>query len=358
LFDDIAVALRTVLGSRERLRALVALGPAMPLDIVRFLMRIVPIAAASLAAIRDDAARIPDDRLRHEALASIDGKAYHVAGACILATFLDGAKTRAYIDIVAPLETIYDYLDNLCDRHPEVTHDAYPVLHQAIADALDPNAEPRDYYAAGPPGEDGGYLRRLVARTQSALRGVPHEDRLRRYFAEAAELYAAMQTYKHLPRGERELACVAWYESHRARFSELDWHEFACAAGSQFQVYGPLYAAFAGKPDEIGPTYDAYFPYLSALHVLLDSFIDQAEDRAFGELNFAAVYGGAPALQERMRFMARTARARFGGLSDPYRHRFVLEVMMLFYLSHAKISAQKLDREARALLRANGGYNE
>ncbi len=354
MFDDIGFALRTVLRSPERLRALFAEGPAMPLDIVRFLTRIVPQAAAALAAIRNDARAIPDRLLRAEALASADSKAYHVAGAAILATFLPPDRAHAYVAIVAPLETIYDYLDNLCDRHPDVARNAYPVLHQAIADALDPGAAPRDYYSLGPSGDDGGYLRDLVRQTQSALEAAPYLPLLRPHFAEAAGLYAEMQTFKHYPRGERELACVEWYEAHRSRFSRIDWHEFACAAGSQFQVYGPLYAAFADRPDEIAATYDAYFPYVSALHVLFDSFIDQAEDAAQEELNFASVYGGGRALRDRVTFMARAARERFGRLSDPYRHRFVLHVMALFYLSHPKITEQRLDREARALLRANG----
>ncbi len=353
MVDDIAYALRTVLCSAERLRTLCSGGPGLLIDLIGFLRRIVPQAARSLAEIRADALQIPDELLRREALASADGKAYHVAGACILATFLSDEAAGRYIEIVAPLETIYDYLDNLCDRHPNVAPSAYPILHHAISDALDPTVLPRDYYANGPVGDDGGYLRGLVVRTQRALARAPHVETLMPYFARAASLYGEMQTYKHLRSGERERACVAWYERNRAAFPSLDWHEFACAAGSQFQVYGPLYAAFADGPPHIGRTHDAYFPYVSALHVLLDSFIDQAEDRDHGELNFAALYHGGRGLRERARFMSESARERFGCLPHPARHRFVLDVMTLFYLSHPKIRAQGLDREARALLRAN-----
>ena len=70
----------------------------------------------------------PDPALRREAVASIEGKAYHVAGACILATFLPSAAAEHYIEIVAPLETIYDYLDNLCDRLPNVPPAAPPMV--------------------------------------------------------------------------------------------------------------------------------------------------------------------------------------------------------------------------------------
>lgn len=353
MLGDIAFALRTVLGSPERLRALFARGPSTAVELIRFMTRIVPLSAASLAAIRERALLIPDEQLRTEALSSIDRKAYHVAGACILATFLPSAAARRYVAIVAPLETIYDYLDNLCDRHPEVGVEAYPILHHAIADALDPIASLRDYYARGPRGDDGGYLRDLVQQTQRALSDVPYLDLLAPHFADAATLYGEMQTYKHYPPGERERRCVAWYERHREQYADIDWHEFASAAGSQFHVYGPLFEAFLDRPDAIAGTYDAYFPYVSALHVLLDAFIDQAEDREHGELNFSRVYGGAAALRTRLRSLFDAAKARLRTLPGDRAHRFVLDVMTLFYLSHPKVAAQGLEREARGLLRTN-----
>jgi tetraprenyl-beta-curcumene synthase len=357
MFDEIAFALQTVLRSPERMRALFANGPGTLVDLLRFITRIVPLSAAALAEVRERAASIEDPLLRHEALASIDGKAYHVAGACILATFLPPAAARAYVSIVVPLESIYDYLDNLCDRHPGVTVEAYPVLHRALADALDPAAGVSDYYANGPSGDDSGYLRGLVQRTQRALGDAPHLDLLSPRFAHAAKLYAEMQTHKHYPAGERELRCVAWFEEHRERYRDIDWHEFACAAGSQFHVYGPLFEALVDRRDAIGSAYDAYFPYVSALHVLLDAFIDQAEDREHGELNFSRVYGGANALRVRVRELLAAARSRFAVLPADRAHRFVLDVMTLFYLSHPKIAAQGLEREARALLRANAVSN-
>ena len=353
MFRDIAFALRTVATTPERLKALFS-SITTPLDIARFLTEVVPYASELLDGIRVKAESIPDPQLREEALASIDAKAFHVAGACIHATFLPPDAAQAFIEIVVPLETIYDYLDNLCDRHPIVDPHAYPVLHQAIADALDPSLRPRNYYASGPNGHDGGYLAALVEQTQRALAHAPHLDRLKPVLAEAARFYSELQSNKHLPVGEREIVCVEWYERNRQRFGELDWHEFACACGSNFHVFAPLFAAFSESPDTIEAAYDAYFPYVCALHILLDSFIDQAEDREHGDLNFAVVYGGEVSLRRRVAQMTAEARSRLAALPNPRAHRFVLDVMMLFYLSHPKIAAQGLDREARGLLRANG----
>jgi len=342
---------RHVLASPERLRFLFGDGASIPIPLARFLRHVVPHASVELSGIAALARSIPDQRLRDEALSSINGKAYHVAGGCILATFLPPSEARRYVEIVAPLESIYDYLDNLCDRHPDVPVEAYPVLHQAIADALNPDAGTRDYYALGPDGDDNGYLARLVTRTQRSLRRAGANGALRATFSEAAILYGEMQTFKHYPASQREAACIAWFERRRdARFDGMQWYEFACAAGSQFQVYAPLFAHFCGRESSIADTYAAYFPSVAALHVLLDSFIDQAEDRHHRELNFAALYANADHLRRRVGEMAADAIHRFARLPDPRRHRFVLRVMALFYLTHPKVYAQGLQRQAESLL--------
>lgn len=354
--DEIAWAVRHVLLSPARLRFLVDDGLFTPAKIVRFLRTIVPHARLELDGIRSLAASIRDDALRGEALASIDAKAYHVAGGCILATFLPRTKARAYVELIAPLESIYDYLDNLCDRHPDVPAEAYPVLHEAIADALDPNTSPRDYYALGPAGQDNGYLQRLVTRVQRSLRRIAGHEALLPILREAAQLYAEMQTYKHYPAGERERACREWFAARKDhRVADLEWYEFACAAGSQFQVYAPLYELFAGRADWAAAAYGAHFPAVAALHVLLDSFIDQAEDRDHGELNFAAAYPSPAAMRERAGYLAGVARRRFATLPERRPHEFVLRVMTLFYLTHPKVYAQGLNGEAQALLRTIGG---
>ena len=351
MHDEIAWAVRHVLSSPARLRFLLGDGAAIPIPLLRFLRRVVPYASSELDGIAALARSIPDAQLREEALSSISSKAYHVAGGCILATFLPPDVARRYVAIVAPLESIYDYLDNLCDRHPDVPVDAYPVLHRAIADALDPQAGTHDYYARGPSGDDNGYLECLVTRTQRSLAEIGVDGALHAAFAEAAVLYGEMQTYKHYPASQREATCIAWFERRRdARLDGLRWYEFACAAGSQFQVYAPLYAHLAGYERSVADTYAAYFPAVAALHVLLDSFIDQDEDRDHGELNFAALYAGPQQMRDRVGALAADAFRHFDALPDPAHHRFVLRVMALFYLTHPKVYAQGLQGEAESLL--------
>ncbi len=290
--------------------------------------------------------------LRTQALSSLHSKAYHVAGAAILATFLPPGQRQRYVEIVAPLETIYDYLDCLCDRHPHTPPEAHPQLHEALSDALDPGGTFHDYYELGPQGDDGGYLRSLVEQVRTALSRLPGYDRFVPLARTAASLYASAQTVKHLQADERERACVAWYEREGAAYRDLSWWEFCAAAGSQFHIYAPIYALFNNPDAKLAPVYDAYFPAMCALHVLLDAFIDQQEDRAHNELSWIECYPSKEAFFERARELAAGARARFARLPTPRAHCFALRIMALFYLTHPKIEQQQLNSDALTLLDA------
>lgn len=351
---DIPAAIARVLTSRLRVRKLIALGPSGLVAMAKFLTVIVPKASKQLSIIEARARLIPDDRLRRAAVDSIRNKAYHVQGGCILASFLPGSIADRYIRLIAPLESIYDYLDTVCDRHPNVEPRAYPVLHQALFDALDPERAPQDYYYAGPDGDDGGYLNWLVAQSRKELRILPGLENMKELLRESAALYTDLQTFKHYPSPKREAACRAWYERNRSDFSEYTWWEFASACGSQLQVYILFFIALG---DEAGgcslrQAYDAYFPALAAIHVLLDSFIDQREDREHNELSLINCYDDAATMLDRMKTLKNCCDERFAQMQDPARNRFVLQVMSLFYLTHPKVFAQGLNKQSQALLAA------
>ncbi len=352
LRSEIAWAIDRVLLSPRRLAFLLRGGVDDAFELRRFLVNVVPLARASLERLERLAERIPDAELRAQAQFGLRSKAYHVAGACILATFLPTGAREHYVEIVTPLEAIYDFLDGLCDRHPLTMPKAFRQLHLALADALDPSRPLHEYYALGPPGDDGDYLVSLVRRVRHALARLGDYELLLPYFREAASLYADTQTFVHLPAPQRKPALLEWHAREGARFGDLSWYEFGAAAGSQFQVYGPLYAAFCSAFDRIGDTYDAYFPAFSALHVLLDSFIDQREDGEHGELSWIACCGSFDGFVQRARELAVRARARFRTLAMPRAHLFALRVMILFYLTHPKVYEQRLGQEAAALLGA------
>ncbi|HMD02942.1 MAG TPA: DUF2600 family protein [Candidatus Baltobacteraceae bacterium] len=351
---DLNATLAGVFTRPSRLRRLLAVGPRGWIATARFLGRVVPPADRELGAIRARAANIPDDALRAQALASIDEKAYHVQGGCIFATFLPRASARRYIALVAALETIYDYLDNLCDRLPDVPASAYATLHEALRDALDARRPLADYYRNGPERDDGGYLRFLVESVRARVAELPSLAGANAQLAESVAFYAELQSFKHLAKDVREPICQAWYERHRARFPGLQWWEFAAACGSSLPVFALLYLASQEGvgANEFAATYDVYFPNVSAVHILLDYYIDRDEDRTHGELNFFDCYPSSEGAVQGLAAFIRSAAGRVGTLPFPERHRFVVEAMCVFYLTHPKVFAQRQEHQSAALLAA------
>ncbi len=356
LARDLSLTLEAIFSRPTRLRRLLALGPRGWMSSSRFLRSVVPRATRELETIRERAQRIPDAALRAEALESIDAKAYHVQGGCIFATFLPATAAHRYIRIVAALETIYDYLDNLCDRLPDVPAEAYPALHEALQDAVDSARTPSDYYRAGPARDDGGYLAWLVETVRAGVAELPSLAAVAPQLAESAQFYSELQSFKHLASGERERVCREWYGRNRARFPELEWWEFAAACGSSLPVFAMLFLASqeSPAPADVATTFAAYFPGISALHILLDYYIDRAEDREHGELNFFDCYATSAQALKRMRALALATTQRLRAIASPARHRFVLNAMCVFYLTHPKIFAQNLEDESATLLAALG----
>jgi len=356
LLRDVRRTIGIVFSRPSRLRRFLARGPRGWIATARFVGTVIPRASRELAAIRRRAEGIPDPALREQALASIDGKAYHVQGGAILATFMRGEAARRYVAIVAALETIYDYLDNLCDRLPNVSQQAYATLHGALLDALDDRRVPAAYYRDGPPGDDGGYLRSLVDAARAGLGALPNYAAVRDQLLEVGSYYAELQVLKHGPPGARERACGDWYERNRARFPDLAWWEFAAACGSSLPAFALIELASRPTlvPGAVDATMRAYFPGVSAVHILLDYFIDQAEDREHGELNFVACYASPADAVTQLSRLVRGTLARVRTLADPTSHRFVVQAMCVFYLTHPKVFEQRLDRESAAVLSALG----
>ena len=60
--------------------------------------------------------------------------------------------------------------------------------------------------------------------------------------------------------------------------------------------------------EDIAKIRQGYFPYVQGLHILLDYFIDQEEDRIGGDLNFCSYYENEQAILDRMKHFVEEAR--------------------------------------------------
>ena len=380
----------------------------------RLLTRVFPLVERELAGWRAAAAAIPDADLRAQSLSSLERKKFHCVGGAVLALMAPDRLPQLVRAIVA-IQTISDYLDNLCDRSlvaAQVTTQApqdaevylaYMRLHESMLCAVDPHRDVVDYYGpylrllgngtAGhgdcrpsetamdgghPPPEalvDGGYLDSLVEASRLTLRELPGHAAAKPLVTTLVTLYSELQAGKHLPLAIRDGVMERWHAEHASELAQptwlwlnqspvkwlghdLRWWEFGAATGSTLAMFALICASSdpALSPVAAEALASAYFPSICGLHILLDYYIDQAEDVAGGDLNFVAHYLSQEEAVDALEGFTRWALHQASSCeSDPGLHRAAVRGLLAMYLSDPKVSAQGLGRQASRLIRAAGG---
>ncbi|MBO0992453.1 tetraprenyl-beta-curcumene synthase family protein [Bacillus sp. SD088] len=335
--------------------------PVNPVTLLNQVFRqVFPITHQELKAWKNRAEMIPNGELRNQALASIEHKTFHCEGGSIMAlTALDKKETA--IQFIVAYQTISDYLDNLCDRSTSLDPDDFAALHESMIDALTVGAEPRDYYRHREDQNDGDYLIALVRACQSMLEKLPYYEEIKPYLIELCNYYCDLQVHKHVDVEEREQRLQKWFAQHQAECPDMSWYEFSACTGSTLGIfclvsYG-LRADFQAKHAEM--IRNGYFPYIQGLHILLDYFIDQEEDREEGDLNFCFYYANDEQLFLRLIHFLRKADEHTKFLPDTKFHKLINRGLLAIYLSDQKVNKQKKVRPlARKIMKQSGptGY--
>lgn len=325
--------------------------------LARFVLRVFPKVDAELKKWEKIARQCPDQMLRKLAVSSLQRKKFHCQGGSVFAVWAGANYQEELIRAIVALQTISDYLDNLCDRAGVQDEEGFRRLHLAFTDALCPGAAHKNYYSLYPYQQDGEYLNSLVFSCQQAISRLPSYATVKSSALEMAELYSMLQVLKHSGRNRRENCLMNWLNPYLAGFShQIFWWELAAATGSTLGIFALL--ALAARPE---PTADciekingAYFPWIGGLHILLDYFIDQEEDQIEGDLNFVSYYGNSRETLKRLNFFLKQALERTQCLPEPFFHHLVVKGLLAMYFSDPKVAGQNLTEAADALLRASG----
>ncbi len=316
-----------------------------------------PLVIESLATIRNWAESIPHPALREQALDSLTHKQFHCEGGGVF-----GAPSRDpeghVMEFLVPYQTLCDYLDTVTDRGPSQDPDNLRWLHQALLDAVVLDTPPRDYYALHPHQDDGGYIAKLIGVCHQSLRQFPGYLEIKGGLGRLVELYVDLQVFKHGPEETRVPALEAWFQREGGDKYGLAWWEFAAATGSTLGLFALLNLATSGRPSPslVLLVQSLYFPWIGALHILLDYLIDREEDLIGGDLNFVSYYRDYNTAIERIRVIYRTAQTEAERLPDASFHRYVTRGLLGFYLSDQKIRHQ-IDRPTCGLLASGGSIS-
>ena len=327
--------------------------------ITKFVRHVFPLVESELSHWKDFVASHTPQPLALQALASIRDKKFHCQGGSIYSLY-PGVDTRHFVRLVVALQTISDYLDNLCDRTGVVDEQSFRQLHRAMTDALDPDCALNDYYADYPFANDGGYLKTLVQTCREELGRLPSYPVVKPLVLDLAALYSGLQTSKHLDAEVREAKIAAWAQNRLADYPAISLWEFAAAAGSTLGIF--MLCAVAANPaltqDTAEKTISAYFPWICGLHILLDYFIDQTEDRDHGDLNFVAYYHDEQETASRLTYFWHQALYQARDLPEPVFAETVIDGLLGIYLSDPKTSPEPERSVKSALLSSAGTFTK
>ena len=327
--------------------------------ILRFVSNVFPLVNTELAYWQQFILNHHTGELSNQALASIRDKKFHCQGGSIYSLY-PHTDLPEFVRLVVALQTISDYLDNLCDRSVVADEAGFRQLHLAMTDALNPNAKLQDYYRYYPLKDDGGYLAKLVNTCQQQVRQLPVYHLVQDDVLYLAGLYSDLQTYKHLDVDTREMKMLSWIEPYLTDYPELTAWEFAAATGSTLGMF-VLCAAASNRQLTAGDVQNirnAYFPWICGLHILLDYFIDNAEDRIHGDLNFVTYYQNSIKTKDRLTCFMRQAINHAQEGIQPEFSLLVINGLLAMYLSDPKASAPTERQTKKALLQSAGPYTK
>jgi tetraprenyl-beta-curcumene synthase len=329
---------------RERL----ALASVFTGAALRYWLTVFPRVSRELRRLRRRARAIPDPALRRLALEAL-GKRGNIEGAAAFAAFAPWRRRRATVRALVAFQSAYNYADALAEQpSADPVRNAYR-LHDALRVALDPAAVQLDFRERRHQHGDGGYLAETLDTCRRALRALPSYPALAPAAERAAARIVAFQSLSLASRRGERCALERWARAATpaaaaatpaasAPESGLLWWETAAAAGSSLAVHALIAAAAerAFDPRELAALEGAYFPWIGALHSLLDSLVDRREDADTGQFSLIGCYRSREDAAVRMAAIAAQAAHAARRLPRGRRHLVLFAGMAGSYLYAAR----------------------
>lgn len=300
-------------------------------------------------------ASIADRPIRADALDALTRKRGATDGAALFWALLP-RREPALLRLLVVHELIWDFLDSVSERGAGVGEANGQQLHLAIVESLDPSRPISDYYRYHPWKDDGGYLVALVEACRSACHSLPSYPRVRPVLVREATR-GLVQGLNHTgDEDRREHVLRQWAEAEFPDERTVTWFELTGASSAPLVIHVLL--ALAAEPrcstaDIVG-AYAAYFPWVGLATVMLDSYVDEAEDVASGNHSYIAHYRSREEALARLEESIRRSAHGVRGLRNGRRHAVVLSCMIAMYLSKDSARSPELRATTRRLARSGG----
>jgi tetraprenyl-beta-curcumene synthase len=315
----------------------------------------LPAVSAEMQRWRRRALAIPDPIVRACALSALDKKRTHADGAALF-WIVPRHRNHDLLRLLVSYELIWDLLDNLSERAAAGGRVDGRQLHLPIVEAIDPSCPISDYYRDCPWREDGGYLRALVVSCRRLCLRLPSYPLVRAMALANAEL-AQVLALNHDPDATRRDASLqSWVAEHFPLRLDMSWWELSGAASAPLTIHALL--ALAAKKEcraaDVDAVQNAYFPWLSAATTMLDSYVDQVEDRENGDHSYIAHYPSGDVAALSIERLLGRALVEARALPDGPKHAIIAAAMAAMYLSKNSAAAPAMRARTRSLTEAGG----
>jgi tetraprenyl-beta-curcumene synthase len=317
----------------------------------RYLLAVLPQVSRELAHWRGRAAEIPNPLLRQTAGVALD-KRGNIEGAALFATLAPAAHRRRAVRALVAFQTAYNYLDALSELPSEDPVGNGYQLHQGLLAALALGAPHPDYYAHNQQPDDGGYLTDVLGVCRCAVSGLPSFPAVAPTARHATARIIDFQALNLSERHGGHDALRRWAAAATPAGSSLAWWETAASGGSSLGVHA-LVALAANKDFDRLRAQEierAYFPWIGALHTLLDSLVDRREDQRDGLRSLLEHYHSQAHALARLTHLARRSLCATERLPNPHAHRVILTAMCSYYLSAPECDTPEARTITRALI--------
>jgi len=267
------------------------------------------------------------------AIDNLSAESGNLEGAAAFAAFIPRSYRDRVVRAQVAFQAAYDYVDSLAELPCAASVTNARGLHCALVVALSPGAPHLDYYAHHIYREDDGYLIELIDTCRDAISRLPSYPLVAEAARANARRIVAYQSRVNLVSAQGCMAFARWANNQTPGETDLQWWEAAAACGSSIAVFALLAAAAdPGLTRSSVDTIEAiYWPWAGALHTLLDSLIDRAEDKATGQNSLITHYGSSQEMAVRMKLIATEAFRRANAVG--VEHRLILAGMTSLYLS-------------------------
>ncbi len=316
-------------------RSQLALASAFAGAASRYWLDIFPLVGRELRHWRERARQIPDPVLRRLALLTQRAERGNLEGAAAFAVLVPRVHRERVVRAVVAFQAIYDYIDTLAEQPSAAPVANGRQLHLALLTALDPGGDHPDYYEHNCVSRDNGYMTHLIDTCRFAFGALPSHASVAEPALRSARRMIAYQSLNHGAQGDARRALAGWAAGLTPAGTGLRWWETAAGAASSLTVFALIAAAAqpALRVGEAAATERAYFPWIGALHVLLDSLIDRHDDIEAGQHCLIDHYASAEETAARLSAIAARAMRATELLPKSVQHATILAAMSSFYLS-------------------------